>query len=349
MSAIRLPELQNTPAWLERRRTGITASEMPILAGNRPGLYALWAVKCGLLETMPVDAETQEMYDLGHALEPVIAERYTANTGEPLVRERHLLQSRSTPWLLASLDRRRKRDRRPVELKWTPFRYWPTDGPEPVPAMVQDQVQAQMIVDEADVADVAVLVGGKVVRHEVPADRSYQRTLLDLGEWFRDLVVRQEPPPVDGSEGTRQTIGRLHPRHDDELTVTGADIDLIVRDWYVARVALKAAKDREETLDNAVRAVLGDAAQAYGEGWRISYRNNAGSTKTDWKAVAHGYDQIVDRVNEWLGGNPEATEADVRQMLEHWRSGAIWSTHTQVKEGSRVLRPTFKQEATSWL
>lgn len=40
---------QNTDEWLAMRRTGVTASEMPVVMGNRPGLVELWAYKSGLV------------------------------------------------------------------------------------------------------------------------------------------------------------------------------------------------------------------------------------------------------------------------------------------------------------
>jgi putative phage-type endonuclease len=329
MTAIALPVRQNTDAWLEARRGGVTASEMPIVTGNRDGLLDLWAVKSGLLDRAPVDEATQELYDLGHALEPVIADIYTRKTGEALVREMRLLRHRDVPWAMASLDRRRRLDRRPVELKYTPHRMWPTDGPEPVPADVQDQVQWQMFVTGARVADVAVLVGGRVDIHELPADKAYQRTLLALGEWFHDLVLRGEPPPIDGSESTRMTLQRLYPRPDETLVLPATpDVDEIVHQLYRAKAEAKAAEAHQGTLENALRALLGEATRVEGTGYRITWNRNKDSERTDWHAA---FDEVAEA---YLG--------------EHSRASTI-ADHTFTTEGPRVLRAHFKEEATSWL
>lgn len=339
----RLPVRQGTPEWLAMRRTGITASDMPIIAGNKEGIFDLWAFKCGLLEEMPVDEATQEMYDLGHALEPVIAERYTIKTGRPVRRVDQMLRHPDIDWAMASLDRVSavRGERRIVELKYTPYRMWPTDGPEPVPSAVQDQIQWQSFVTGYPVNDAAVLVGGRVDIHELPADPAYQQTLLGLAEWFRGLVLRQEPPPMDGSESTRKALQRLY-RPDDALVLRAtADVDEVAHELYRAKAEAKAASDRQATLENALRALLGDATYVQGAGYKATWTRNKDGSKTDWRSVAKAYRALLDADDGVHGAGYLPAEQD--------RFDAIESLHTATTEGPRVLRVTFKEEASSWL
>lgn len=329
MTLVRLPVRQNTDEWLEMRRTGVTASMLPIITGSKPGLLSLWAEQCGLAAPEAPDASTQEMFDLGHALEPVIADAYTRKYGRPLKRVEHMVRHADVEWAYASLDRVSAvpGERRIVELKANLARRW-DDSIEPVPAAVQDQVQWQLFVTGWPVADVAVLQGFKVEAHEVEADPAYQATLLRLAEWFHGLVIRQERPPIDGDDSTRRALTRMHPRETgDVITATSTELDETMRLLYRARIDAKESSEREATLENAVRAMLADAAGAEGPGYRITYRQNKPTSRTDWKVVAETLAPIV-------GSGP-------------W--GEAVAGATEVKDGPRVLRATFKEEATSWL
>ena len=330
MSAlIRLPVRQGTDEWLEARRTGVTASMLPVITGNKPGLLELWAEQCGLAGPEVPDAATQEMYDLGHALEPVIADAYTRKYGRPLKRVDHMVRHPDIEWAYASLDRVSavKGERRIIELKANLARRW-DDGPEPVPAAVQDQVQWQLFVTGWPVADVAVLQGFRVEAHEVAADAAYQETLRQLAEWFRGLVLRQERPPIDGTESSRRALTRMYPHGDGEvITDPPTELDDMVRLLHRQRATAKAAIDAEATTENAIRALLADAAGVEGRGYRISYRQNKASARTDWKAVA---EDLAPRVDAHVWGD-------------------VVAGRTATQEGPRVLRVTFKEEASSWL
>lgn len=326
--------VQNTDEWLEARLDGITASEMPIITGNRPGLWNLWATKCRIIEAPPVDPATQELFDIGHALEPAIAEMYTRKTGEALVRERRMLRHRTITWAYASLDRRRRSDRRPVELKYAPYRW--DDVVEPVPPAVQDQTQWQSLVDGGSDVDVAVLRGGRVDIHTVGASKAYQDDLLALAEWFRGLVLTRTPPEVDGSDETRRTLQRLHPRDTLGLmdpTPEATALALSIREAVQAR---KAAESDEERTKNAMRVLLGNSAGVEDDaaGYRISWRKNADSVRTNWEAVAKAY-------RTWAEGRLAEYEWVDTAALD-----AIESLHTETRDGPRVLRARFLDDDT---
>lgn len=311
------------------RRDGVTASEMPIITGNRPGLLTLWAVKRRLMEPEPPDEATAELWALGHAMEPIIAERYTAMTGRPVRRVNRMVRHREIDWAYASLDRVSAvaGEDRIVELKWAPNRRW-TDGPEPIPPEVQDQVQFQCLVSGYGVADVAVLNGSRVEIHTIVADRDYQDDLLFLARDFRDHVERGVRPAVDGSEDTRRALARLHPRESGVILAPSLEMDELAAQLRGARTEAKTAADWQSTLENSVRALLGDAPGVEGEGYRISWTKNADSTRTDWKAVAGAYRKAL-----------AMSEGD---------ADAIESLHTRETEGPRVLRTRFINEEGKW-
>lgn len=324
---VRLPVRQNTPEWLEMRRTGVAASDLPVLMGNKDGIVPLWAYKAGILEREDIDPATQEMFDLGHDLEPVIARRYTIKTGRPLKVVGAMVRHPDIPWAFASLDRvsAAPGERLIVELKWEPHHSW-SRSPETVPAAVQDQVQWQMFVTGYPVAHVAVLTGSRVDYHEVPADPAYQDAEMRVATWFRDLVVRKERPPVDGSEATRRALARMYPVDDGDLMDPTPETDALAHSLKSARAAAKAAGDEQDRLENVIRAVLEEHAGVESDWYRLTWKKNKDTQKVDWKKVAE-------------------TLADDRETFEQ-----IVRSHTTTTEGARVLRPYFRdEESGKWL
>lgn len=343
-AAIRIPGHQGTPAWLDARQNVVGSSDIPVITGNSPyrtSLFTLWAVKTGKAPPAPVDPETQELFDLGHAMEDVIAQRYAIHPkGRRVRRVNDLLVSATCAWHGASLDRVSavKGERRIVEVKWVPHKHWQTDGPEPVPAHVQDQVQWQLMVTGYDVADVAVLNGSHVEVHTIEPSERYQSDLRYLAKHlFWDYVEKGEAPPVDGTESTRETLGRMYPRETLGLldpTPELAALALRIRD---AKTAAKTAETAKGELENVMRSLLGEASGVRDDeaGYRVSWTKNADSARTDWRAA---FDALVQRFA--LDGNAE----DERAVDE------VRAANTTTNEGARVLRTYFKSEETGkWL
>jgi putative phage-type endonuclease len=344
--AVRVPGHQGTPAWLDARRDVVGSSDIPVITGNSPyrtSLFSLWAVKTRKAEPDPIDPETQELFDLGHAMEDVIAARYSLVTDRPVKRVRDLLVSKSTPWHGASLDRvsARKGERRIIEVKWVPHKHWLTDGPEPVPAHVQDQVQWQLMVTGYDVADVAVLNGSHVEVHEVGPSERYQADLRYLAKHlFWDHVERGEAPPIDGSESTRATLGRMYPRETLGLLDPTPELAALAFRIRDAKAAMKAAEAAKGEPENVMRSLLGESAGVRDDeaGYRVSWTQNKPTTKVAWEAVVK---DLRAHVTEGNRSGRHVTEGDIDQAI---------ADATTTTEGARVLRTYFRDEETGkWL
>lgn len=312
---------QGTPEWVEARRAGIGSSDAPVVAGEKGSLVELWAEKTGLAPRPEPDEELLERFAWGHRMEPLVADAYTERTGRPLRRVTRMLEHPEVPWARASLDRvsARKGESRIVEIKVSDIdaKY----AGEELPGDVLAQVQHQLWVTGYDVADVAVLLRYWRVRiFEVRRDDAYIDDLVCLERDLWEHVERHELPPVDGSETTRRALGRLWQRTNGLFLPPAADLDLLAEEYRLARGELRAAEAREGTASNALRAVIGDAdGLSLSTGDAITWRRNADSSKTDWKAVA---EQLRDRLPD--------------------DSGDAWSealeANTKATQGARVLR-----------
>lgn len=342
---------QNTPAWIDARPDFLGSSDIPITTGNSiyaTSVFSLWAIKTRLAEPEPIDSDTQELFDLGHALEDDIAERYTIKTGRPVRQAKLMRVRKDIPWASASLDRVSavKGERRIIEAKWVPHRSWFAE-PERIPAHVQDQIQWQLFVTGYDVADVAVLDGSKVYVHEdIGPNDAYQADLLYIARWFHDLVERKIPPPIDGSDATRTALGRLHPRPVLDLLEATPEIDAVAQEWQIRRAAAKHAELERDRLANIVRSLIGDHQGVENEdaGYRISWLKNADGTRTDWKAVAANQRRLLEAID--VGGTGALPELGSGPLTIPELISAIESLHTMTTEGPRVLRARFIDEET---
>lgn len=348
---VRLPERQNTEEWLAKRRTGVTASMMPIITSNKPGLLQLWSENVGLLEPSEPDEETQELFDLGHLLEPVIAVFYKRKTGRPVKRVGQMVRHPDIPWAFASLDRVSaiRGERRIVELKYAPHR-WGDDIDE-VPAVVQDQVQWQLFVTGYEVADVAVLRYGKVEVIPIPAKPAYQENLLKLARWFYALVESGTPPPVDDSDSTRKTLQRMFPRDTEGFIEPTAELAALALAVRTATVERKSAEGREKRLKNALRIALGEHAGVESDelGFRVTWRKQRDSTETvtDWEAVARGYRWLLEAQVQQLDGLADPPDSALVPFVHSLRPeelDAVVGIHTNTitKPGKRVLSARFR-------
>lgn len=289
--AVAVPFRQGTPEWERERLRYVGSSSIPIITGTSPystSKVELWAVMAGLLAPTPVDPETQELFDLGHEMEEVVARRYALKVGRPLRRVRQMLVSRDIPFASCSLDRVSAvaRERLIVECKWSPYRDFEGEGDEPVPPHVYDQVQWQLMVTGYPMAHVAVIVGSRFRWFEVEPDREHQDNLLVIATDFMQCVNNKVRPEVDGSEATARTLARLHPRNlldmveEDDLT------DAFAAELREAQMVADYANARLDLTKNQVRALIGDHEgverdEAYRITWRADKRG-ARTLRTRW-------------------------------------------------------------------
>jgi putative phage-type endonuclease len=355
VNALATEFVQNTPAWVDARRNFIGSSDVPVLTGNSPyatSALELWAYKTRrpdgtfLLDPEPPDAETQELFDLGHALEPVIADRCAIQHGA-LRRKPRMLVHADIPWAAASLDRHRAGT--DVEVKWVPNRSW-RGGAEAVPSYVQDQVQWQMFVTGIKRGHVAVLHGSHIECHDLDADRDYQDALLTIATDFHDnFVVPGVMPPIDGSEATRRTLTRMYPRDTLGYAEPSAEIEALVRAIREAGAIAREAGDDEARAKNALRAVLEEHAGVEGDGYRVTFTKNRDSTTVKWELVASAYRQLL--LDAFGPGGRSEADALMElglpfDMAVPEAVAAIHSIYTQPREGARPLVVKVRDDET---
>jgi putative phage-type endonuclease len=306
VTAIHIPVRQRSQAWHDYRRASISATDVGVLLGLSP--YKCEADLADEKLLGEQQAETLPM-KVGTALEDVIADEYTARTGDRLLRFRSLIRHPSIEWAVASPDRRIVGEHKVVELKWTQSRSRFADG---LPDDIQAQVAWQLGVLGWPKADVAALVGGnELLIFEQQADPELFDYLVTVAQDFRRRLVDGGPFARDAAR-----IKRDHPA--DDGTEMEADTELT--DAVLELLRLRAAREdidtAEERIKAAVQARMADHARMTGPGFTVTWKRTKDATTTNWAGLADGL---------------------LRQLPETQRD-ALVSLHSTTRPGARPFR-----------
>jgi predicted phage-related endonuclease len=256
--------------WRERRRGVIPSTLLPAVMGL-PGAYgspmAAWLHAKNAVE----EGETPEWMEWGKRLQGPILIGYSERVGAPIdfVDEFDFYVSPACRYLGASLDARWSLgDRRPVDAKNIGFRddQWGEDLTDEMPGRYIVQLHVQMDVTETQVADLAVLFGGReqgIFRTE--RDEEIIAGAREAATVFMErYVLADVPPPVDGSDEWTRFLASRKPRFSDYIEVSKlaeADQAAILRAYRklkAAKAVGKRGKEAEALWGNHLRAAIGE-------------------------------------------------------------------------------------------
>lgn len=266
-------ETEQRAAWLAERRTGIGASDAPIVLGLSPwkSPLALYAEKAGLVNP---SAGEQESARWGRKLEPVLAAAYEEETGRttwdpgPYTIQRHT----SIPWLLSTCDRfvaaighvnpwgYPETTPGVLELKTASAlkkAAW-TDEP---PVMYQVQVQHQLAVTGHLWGSIAVLIGGQTfLWTDIQRNETFIAQLLAAEEAFWTRIQQRTPPEPDGSPSSAAILALLYPQEAQDHVVLPADALAIDHDRQRAAEIIRVQEEIKAECDNRLKALIGPHA-----------------------------------------------------------------------------------------
>ena len=273
--------------WLEARKLGIGASDMPVILGLSPwkSILELHSEKTG--ETESEDLSDNEFIKWGNRLELPILQAYAEETGRPANHSGHLIRSIEHPWAQCTLDGITGADDHPLE--GTGFQYgWPlqikntsafkaddwADGP---PEQYVVQEHHEMLVTGAQKATIACLLGGnRLVWADVERNEILIKKIIHHGEAFWRRVLDRRPPPPDGSEATKKALSRLHPRDNGKIVELAGDLRGAVESIRLCKAAIKEEEGNLRHWENQIKAAMGDnqAACFAGGGPTITWRSS---------------------------------------------------------------------------
>lgn len=275
-SYVVLGDSKDRAAWLMLRALGIGASEAATAMGlNRwKSPFELYAEKVGDLK--PADLSDNERVYWGNRLESLLVDAYCERTGRISNPDGRLLRSTAHGWALATLDAWTGEGGAiwPLEIKTT-SEYNARDWEHGAPDTYRIQCHQQMLVTGCDRATIACLIGGqRFVWEDIERDeRIIDRILLECSA-FWSRVERRDPPPVDNSQATTETLARLYACADEDKTVNlgGDELDSVCE---LARLKSerKVLEANIRYHENLLKAALGDASYgALPDGSGVSWK-----------------------------------------------------------------------------
>jgi putative phage-type endonuclease len=275
--------------FLEARKAGLGGSDIGAVLSLSPYKSAL-DVYYDKVEPKP-EQEHNELFYWGHALEPVIFDRFAhAHQDFEVMRNVPIAFHPNHEWMLANVDGLFDDDKGKrciLEIKTVnafAADDWGLENSDEVPLSYACQCAWYMAVMDADYAIVAALFGGNQYKtFRIERDLEIEHTIIQRGSdfWHNNVLARVPPDPK-----TADDVARLFKR--DLGTVLEADDNLLALCQEIKRLKTDAKKlDGLITdLTTSLKKIICDAATVQYAGYCIaSWRNNKGSAKTDWQAL----------------------------------------------------------------
>jgi putative phage-type endonuclease len=284
--------------WHATRATGIGGSDIAAICGLNPYTSPLeiWHRKIGTPVPRRDDPILDEAAEMGHELEPLVARRFTKNTGLPVLDNPGTLRRPDLPWALVNLDRITIDRDQPgaLELK-TRSSYALNDWLEEPPVDVQVQVQWQLAVTGWTYGYTACLIGGqRTIVHRIARDQQLIDDLLAIGAEFWNWVETRQQPPIDGSPATGDLLDRLHANPTDDFAIAdAAEVEQWLRQRAHAKEQIAAADIALQDAENHLKAIAGDAAEVHIRG-ELAYSWRPRRGQISWKTAALDADPDLD-------------------------------------------------------
>ena len=283
--------------FLAARRTGIGGSDIGAILGVSPFKTGM-DVYLAKVEPDPAEEETELTY-WGHALEPVIIDRFARDHGIAVIRPEKIARHPKHDWMVANLDGIIPGDKPGVlEIKNVnqfAAKKWGEEGTDELPLTYVAQVAWYMAVMDYDYAIVAALFGGNDYReYRVERDADLENTLIERGSEFWNNHVLKRIPPEPETKGELLKI--LARSKDDGQTVTGGEDDFKVWQAIVAaKENVKTATDCLRELEAMLKQQIGTASQIEYEGHVLATWKSQKTNRLDTKALKEQEPEIYER------------------------------------------------------
>ena len=257
--------------WLTYRRQGIGGSDVAAILGISPFRTArdLYDDKLNIASAVD-DTGNWVALEMGHLLEPLVAQIFTKKTGLEVFQIKKMFQHPQYPFMLADVDyfvRLPNRKIALLEIKTTNYNakdHWWKDDEECVPIYYETQGRHYMAVMDIDEIFYCCLYGNNedevIIRH-LYRDREYEQEMIYLErEFWHDHILTRIPPPYteDGSlilESLRRRLGAA------DKTIPAIQLDSDLSATMLRYLRLQEQKQQVEarvkTLDTEMQRLKG--------------------------------------------------------------------------------------------
>ena len=285
-------------ASMKYRSKGIGGSDVASVLGisKWKSPVQLWMEKTGRAESAP-DNNT---FRRGRALEPIVLDEYTAQTGLALKHVEPIIAG----CFIASIDAMTADGLRVVDAKTTTRMF---DG---IPLYYETQLQWYMgFFPTVQFGD---LPTWDLLTDEINCDLSCVRNdelIAQLRaivlEFWRRYVEGNTPPPPQSEDDCKL----IWTRHNPGKIVVATDVEIsALAQLKAAKEKAKAAKSEEEAAKFIIMRHIADAdTMTDAAGVKLcTFKNNKDGTKTDWEGVARSFNPTAELIAKHTTTTPGA-------------------------------------------
>lgn len=278
--------------WLAERKHSLGGSDMGAILGLNQyrSPYSVWAEKLGKIPDEP----DNEAMRVGRDLEAYVIERFCEASGKKCHRINAILRNSAFPFIHANVDRVVSGERSGVEAKTASALNERSFTGGEFPASYYAQCVTYLAVTEYQRWYLAVLVLGREFKvyqmTRIPDDICPEwcessvyvsdeeiAALITAAEEFWAHVEKQTPPPVDGSEATKNALSAIY-SEPQEIRIDLSAMDQVLVEYLRLKAQEKELKLRMEDAANRIRAYMGDASSGKCDAGTVSWKNQARSS-----------------------------------------------------------------------
>lgn len=207
-----------------------------------------------------------------------------------------------------------------LEIKTTGAR----DRWDEIPDYYQCQVQLYMHLLGLGSCRFGVLFGGQELEtYALDYDREVGGMLVEAAlEFWRDYVLTERPPPVDGTRTCRAELVRGFGQPSKRVRPATEDEAELVEELRILKLELARLYDRKDSVSNRLLEAIGSDYGVTAPAGKVIAPYVRGRENTDWQAV----------------------RAELVSLVEPAKLDAIINSHTRRSDDRRDVRGYFRDD-----
>jgi putative phage-type endonuclease len=237
---------------------GIGGSEVATILGLNPfkSKFLLWLEKTG---QTPREDVNNQFVEWGNLLEPVIREKFKAETGFKVYQNNFVLAHDTHEFMLANLDGEVQdpafSGRGVLEIKTANERR-KKDWENGVPIHYLAQIQHYLAVTGYEYAYCAVLIGGNEFKYFlIERDDYVIDNIISAELTFMEMIEKMIPPEISGSKAESEWLQVTFPDAVDEEMMLSPDIEMLALEYQLLAEEAKAHAKRLDEIKNQIKLV----------------------------------------------------------------------------------------------
>ena len=266
----------NHEEWLELRSHYIGGSDAAAVVGlnSYSAPYSLWAEKTGKVPGFAGNLATE----VGAFLEEFVAQKFANETGKKVRKCNQSFFNSDYPFAIANIDREIIGEDAGLEIKTTDSLNLKKFSGGEYPANYYVQCVHYMAITGKKRWYLAVLIGNREFKwFTIERDEAEIAALMTAEAEFWELVKKDTPPAVDGTQATTEAIKTIYAESNDsvcDLTAFSANL----RQYIALKKQIKELETIAEEAANKIKEFMGESGCGECEGFKVSWKSQTRST-----------------------------------------------------------------------